>query len=147
MLIKEANLDTEIIQKLMSLSEDWENENSCHGYKANSEKDIEGNRVFIALDNDEIVGYLFGHKAITEKETSIYRCSEEYFELEELYVVPQYRNKGIGRKLFGYVEELIKDDVSLILLGTATKNYKAILHFYIDELEMEFWSAALFKRI
>ena len=147
MLIKEVNLDTEIVQKLISLSKDWEKENISYGYIANSEKDIEGNRVFVAIDDDEIVGYLFGHKTITEKETAIYQCNEEYFELNELYVAPNYRNKGIGTKLFKYVEELIKNDVDLIMLGTATKNYKAILHFYIDELGMEFWSAALFKRI
>lgn len=147
MRIQEINLDTEVMQKLISLSEDWEKEKSCHGYRANTEEDIKGNRVFAALDGQEIVGYLFGHKAVTEKDTPIYKCGEDYFELEELYVVPRYRNQGIGAKLFRYAEERIKEEVGLILLGTATKNYKAILHFYIEELEMEFWSAALFKRI
>ena len=36
---------------------------------------------------------------------------------------------------------------ALMMVGTATKNYRAILHFYIDELGMEFWSARLFKRL
>jgi len=42
---------------------------------------------------------------------------------------------------------LKEEKVELILLSTATKNYKAILHFYLDELDMEFWNARLFKRI
>ena len=34
-----------------------------------------------------------------------------------------------------------------MILSTATKNWQAIFHFYLDELGMEFWSARLFKRI
>jgi hypothetical protein len=37
--------------------------------------------------------------------------------------------------------------VQFIVLSTASKNSKAILHFYLDELGMQFWSARLFKRI
>ena len=147
MRIAELSLDTEVLQKLIALSVDWAEEQSCRGYRANTEKDIAGNRIFAALEGEEIIGYLFGHKGVTEKDTSVYKCGEDYFELEELYVVPRYRNRGIGAKLFRYAEERIKQDAGLILLGTATKNYKAILHFYIEELEMEFWNAALFKRI
>ena len=34
-----------------------------------------------------------------------------------------------------------------IFLSAATKAYKRTLHFYIDELGMEFWSARLFKKL
>ena len=34
-----------------------------------------------------------------------------------------------------------------MVLSTATKNWKAIFHFYLDELDMTFWSARLFKKI
>jgi len=37
--------------------------------------------------------------------------------------------------------------MEFIMLSTATKNYKSILHFYIDELGMDFWNARLFKKI
>ena len=37
--------------------------------------------------------------------------------------------------------------MNLIMLITATKNFRAILHFYIDELGMDFWSTSLFKKI
>lgn len=71
-----------------------------------------------------------------------------YFEVEELYVKPAHRSRGIGRRLFMLLEETMKGEgVEYILLSTATKNYRAVLHFYIDELEMQFWNARLFKRI
>ena len=147
MYIKEVELSETIVSTLIALSEDWEKEESCYGYRKNTLEDIKNNRIFVAIEDNEIIGYLFGHKELADKETAIYQTNEEYFELEELYVKPKYRNKGVGTKLFRYVEEVIKNEVHLIMLGTATKNYRSILHFYIEELGMEFWSAALFKRI
>ena len=71
-----------------------------------------------------------------------------YFEIEELYVVPSHRSEGIGRSLFHFAEQAVKTTgIEFIMLSTATKNYKSILHFYIDELGMDFWSARLFKKL
>ena len=146
-MIKEVNLTETIIEQLISLSWDWEKENSCHGYVKNGREDLEGKRVFIATDGDGISGYLFGHYEIAEKKTSIYKSGTKYFEVDEIYVKPKLRNRGIGKKLFEYAEKQVSSDVEMIMLSTATKNFRAILHFYIDELKMEFWSAQLFKKI
>lgn len=147
MTIKEMPLTEELLKQLISLSEAWETENCCHEYIKNTPNDIKGNRVFVAFDNSVVIGYLFGHEEVTEKTTSIYITGTKYFEVEELYVKPEFRNKSIGKALFQYAEKEIADNVDMIMLGTATKNFRAILHFYIDELGMEFWSARLFKRI
>ena len=94
-----------------------------------------------------IIGYLLGHMEAAKETTSIYQANEKCFEIEELYVKPQYRSHGIGKRLFQYVEKKIADEADIILLSTATKNFRAILHFYIEELGMEFWSARLFKKV
>lgn len=147
MEIKEALLNEKIIEELISLSEDWEKENSCHGYRRNSPDFIKENRVFLAFDGDEIIGYLFGHKETAEKSNSIYQKGTVCFEIEELYIKPNFRSRGIGKKLFQYVEKEVSGEAEMITLSTATKNFRAILHFYIDELGMDFWNARLFKRI
>ena len=113
----------------------------------NDLKDIEGKRIFLAMDCDKILGYLFGHKEIAEENTSVYKTGEQYFEIDEIYVCPQYRNQGIGKSLFKYVENEVSGEFNILKLTTATKNFRAILHFYIDELGMEFWSALLFKKV
>ena len=69
------------------------------------------------------------------------------FEVEELYVVPEKRSRGIGEMLFRHAEEAVKAEADYMILSTATKNWKAIFHFYLDELDMTFWSARLFKKI
>ena len=147
MTIQEVQLNPTVLEQLLSLSEEWEQENSCHGYRKNSPEFIKGNRIFLAMENGEVLGYLFGHPAVTDRTTSIYREGTAYFEIEELYVKPAYRSRGIGRRLFQCAEKAVAGEAELLMLTTANKNYRAILHFYIEELGMEFWSACLYKRL
>ena len=147
MLIREAELNDALLETLIALSKDWEAERSCHGYRANTRADIEGNRIFLAEENGAVVGYLFGHMERSEKQSSVMPDGTPYFELEELYVVPERRSAGVGAALFTHAEAALKSDTEYFLLSTATKNARAILHFYMDVLDMQFWSARLFKRI
>lgn len=147
MVFTEVELTASVLAQLMALSEAWEEEGSCHGYRKNMPEDIRGSRVFLALEGEQIAGYLFGRREVAGEATSVYPAGTAYFEVEELYVKPPFRNQGIGKKLFRHVEREVAADVDMLMLSTATKNFRAILRFYIDELGMEFWSARLFKRI
>lgn len=148
MNIYEAQLNDELLKKLISMSADWETEDSTYGYRKNGRSDIEGNRIFLAEQDGKLLGYLFGQEAKSVRATSIMADDTPYFEVEELYVTPECRNQGIGRALFQFVEQELKAaGIEYMMLSTATKNYKKILHFYIDELGMDFWSARLFKKL
>ena len=146
-VIAEQELNNDLLNILIRLSSDWEAENSCYGYRKNEKTDIEGNRIFVAKDGEDVIGYLFGYLEKSERSTSIMPDGTPVFEVEELYVKPEYRCKGIGKTLFSYVEAAVRKDADFIMLSTATKNWKAIFHFYLDELGMEFWSARLFKKV
>jgi ribosomal protein S18 acetylase RimI-like enzyme len=147
MIIHEVELNDIVLAKLIKLSEDWTAENSCYGYRANDKSDIDGNRIFFAEEEGEVIGYLFGKIYKSERMKSIMPEGTPYFEVEELYIIPEKRSQGIGEKLFRYVEDIVKSEAEYMVLSTATKNWKAIFHFYLDELEMQFWNARLFKRI
>ena len=148
MKIYEAELNDRLLERLVAMSADWEGENSSYGYYRNAREDIEGNQIFLAEQDGEILGYLFGRREKAERSSSVMEKGTAFFEIEELYVVPRHRSEGIGRALFQLAEQQAKAaGISFIVLGTATKNYKRILHFYIDELGMDFWSARLFKKI
>ena len=56
--IHEVELNDDVLAKLIKLSEDWAAEDNCFGYRPNDKSDIEGNRIFLAEENDEVVGYL-----------------------------------------------------------------------------------------
>ncbi len=143
----EADLTPALIDELIAMSADWESENSCRGYRKNTEEDIHGRRVFLAKDGVRTAGYLFGKLEKSENMSSVMPEGTPFFEVEEIYVVPDLRSKGIGSELFGYAENAVRPDAEYILLSTATKNWRSILHFYIDELCMDFWSARLFKKL
>lgn len=143
----EAEATPEILEKLLQLSAQWAAEQNCYGYYPNTEADIRGKRIFLAEDEDGIEAYLLGEVETAKNMKSIMPEGTLYFEAEELYVVPEKRSQGIGEALFRFVEETVKKDVQFIMLSTASKNSKAILHFYLDELDMQFWSARLFKKV
>lgn len=145
--ISEVHPSEEVISQLIAMSEAWEAENSCFGYRKNEKSDIDGNRIFLAQVDGNNIGYLFGHISKAERMSSIMPNGTPFFEVEELYVNPEFRSRGIGAELFRRAEEAVKPDAEYIVLSTATKNWRAILHFYIEELGMEFWSARLFKKI
>ena len=147
MTIQETPLTDPVLSRLIALSRDWEAENSCYGYRANQRTDIEGNRIFLAEENGEVVGYLFGHAFRSENMRSVMPEGSACFEVEELYVVPALRSQGIGKALFQYAAEAVRAEADYIVLSTATKNWRAIFHFYLDELGMEFRSARLIKKI
>ena len=145
--VEERPLSPSLLETLIRLSADWEAEGSCTGYRKNGREDIEGNRIFLAESAGEVLGYLFGHMEKADKASSVMPEGTPFFEVEELYVKPEHRRRGLGRQLFGRAEAAVSAEAELILLSTATKNWRAVLHFYLEELGMEFWSARLFKRL
>ena len=147
MRIYETELTDKVLETLITMSMDWESEKSCYGYRANEKEDITGNRIFLAEENGETVGYLFGHPFDSKNMMSIMPEGSKCFEVEELYVIPCMRSKGIGRALFAFAEDAVKDIADYMVLSTATKNWRAVFHFYLEELDMTFWSARLFRKI
>ncbi len=146
-IIEESSLTAETEEILIRFSRDWEAEKSCRGYRANTHEDLRDNRVFLAKENGETVGYLFGHTERSKNASSVMPDQTPFFEVEELYVIPSHRSRGIGAALFRYAEEKVSAEAEYIMLSTATKNWKAILHFYLDELDMTFWNARLYRKI
>lgn len=148
MRIYEAEPNNMLQQTLIAMSAEWERENSCHGYRKNEPADLEGNRIFVAEEAGQILGYLYGREEKANKTTSIMAEQTRCFEVEELYVIPEHRNEGVGKALFCMAEkQAMQDGIQFMMVATATKDYKKILHFYIDELGMDFWSARLFKKL
>lgn len=136
------------LERLIALSEDWAAENITYGYGPNTRESILSCRIFAAEEKGEILGYLLGQEQRVEQPCAVMPQGVRCFEIEDLYVAPAHRNKGIGRALYDFAEQQAKKEgCGYIRLSTATKDYQRILHFYIDELGMKFWTAVLFKQL
>ena len=147
--IKRATLDKDTVEQLIKLSYLWEEEDITFGLHHNTESNLK-EPCYIALDNNEIVGYIFGHyydneKVVSNDEGGI-PIGEKCFDIDEIYIKKEYRNQGIGKKLFDKLEEEVKHNCKWLTLPTSTKDYKKILHFYSEVIGMTFHSAFLFKK-
>lgn len=134
------------IRQLIELSRIWVEEDCSYGIIAD-ESDDWGDLLLVALEGEKIVGYVFGHYFQKEKKTSYMEAGAKCFEVDGLYVLPQYRSLGIGKELYSRVENSVRTHCSYMTLATSTKDYKRILKFYVDELGMTFHSAFLFKNM
>lgn len=145
--IKKCEFNDSNIKAVIKLSQNWEREDLTYGYCANDKNDLIDKDLFIAYFGDKIIGYLFGKCLVIEEMIVPIGKGTKCFEIDEIYVKAEYRSKGIGQALFEFIENYYKQKVDYITLSTATKNYKSILHFYIEKMDMNFWSAKLFKKI
>lgn len=143
---RRATLSEEEISQLVQLSIEWEKEEVTGGLRSNTKDDLHL-PMYLALDNNKIVGYIFGH--FYNRETKLWDIDigTKCFDVDELYVAPNYRSQGIGKKLFSLLEEEVKKETQYMTLGTSTYDYRRIFKFYISEVGMSFHSALFLKKI
>ena len=63
------NLDSDTVAQLIELSKLWVEEDCSYGMVANEASDLQEN-LAVALDENRIVGYIFGHYYQQERKTS-----------------------------------------------------------------------------
>lgn len=149
--IKKAIFTDEVVEQLINLSHVWSKEDISNGLIPNTKEDLK-EPCYIAAKDNKIVGYIFGHYYSNEKRISIENggsipIGEKCFDIDELYVLKEYRHQGIGKRLFISIENEVKKNTKYITLGTSTRDYRKILHFYIEEVDMTFHSAFLYKKL
>lgn len=145
--IKKITIDDNYAAQLIELSREWKEEEISNGMLVNERSDLK-EPCIVALEEGQIVGYIFGHIYIGEKQKiNVIKDGSTCFEIDELYIKKGYRSLGLGKKLFKAMEEEVKDKAEYITLPTSTKDYKRILKFYCEDVDMSFHSAYLYKKI
>lgn len=83
-------------------------------------------RYFIAFEKDEPTGYVKIGSSIQPKKIE----NHLNFEIERLYVLQKFQEKGIGKKLLDYCEEIARDEkIPVVWLSVWKENSRAI-EFY-----------------
>ena len=83
---------------------------------------IENNRVLVGIEGDTIVGFVFYGKAAG--------ASDEYGEIREIYVLPEYQGRGFGKSLFEQaMEKLSKLKYKMVVASCPKQNHS--LDFFL----------------
>jgi len=135
------------LNNLLALSKDWAEEKCCSSYHANVVEDFLGKNIFVAIFEEQIIAYALGQIKVLKSRTSYNEVAEKSFELDEFYVSKDFRDQGIGKKLYQYLELSIKEKVDLIRTIAISNQYNELLNFYIDQLGLSFNHALLVKRL
>lgn len=135
-----------VLDELLRLSEAWADEDCCPAYYKNNPAEFIDKDVYLGVEENCIIGYAFGHISVQKEATSYNKVGEKAFELDEIYIMPTYRNKGIGRELYRFLEKDVQNSVDVIGVIATSYQYNRLLKFYIEELDLQFNHALLVKR-
>ncbi len=99
----------------------------------NSMKEESRSILFVAYDkNMSSIGFAFGNICCGLE------CGGDYFWVNEVYVSPLWRTKGLGTSLVTYIDNYIKKKGCIYLaLVTHPKNYRAISFYESLKFETE----------
>jgi len=136
------------LQAVIALTAVWEGEQISIGVRADMPEDLCGCRIWVAEQGGQIVGFAAGREERSTRKSAVLAENERYFELEELYVLPEMRRCGIGDMLFAHAEAFARESgFSHMLLSTSTRDTAAMLRFYVQKQNMQVWSMRLFKEL
>ena len=132
---------------LLALSRAWAAEGITYGYSPTDREAFAGYRCWVAEADGEVVGYAGGEADTARRNIEIQQAGERYFELEELYVCPAWRGRGVGRLLLARVEEdARREGLAQLMLNAANRDHAPLLRFYLRE-GMTPHSFRMFKKL
>ena len=139
----------DFLDSVTELEKTWVNENITYGieqsgndYFINADK----NYFFIALNQNRVIAYIIC-EIIDKNENNIFPENSKFLSVNDLYVLKEYRNQGIGEKLLDKIENEAKNNgINHIFVSTATKDTDTVVRFY-KRNGYKIWTTSLFKSI
>jgi ribosomal protein S18 acetylase RimI-like enzyme len=91
-------------------------------------EEVDKKHVFVYDTNDKIIGYVIFAEMVIQNHPII--NDQRVFMIDDIYVLPSERGKGIGRQLFSYIEKYAKDNkYTNIDLNVWTFNVNALKYY------------------
>ncbi len=137
------------MESVSRLQHQWAEEGSVYGFVPESVEQIEaalGPYFLVAEVDDGIVGFVSGSVRISEDKAVIPEGAG-YVEVDNLYVSPEYRGRGVGSRLISRVlAEAKEQGVAYALVYSAAKDIHSVLRFY-ERHDFRSWYVQMFREL
>jgi ribosomal protein S18 acetylase RimI-like enzyme len=137
------------VESVSRLQHQWAEEGGVYGFVPESREQIEGilgPYFLVAEVDEEIVGFVSGSVCISEDKAVIPKGAS-YVEIDNLYVLPEFRGQGVGSRLISRVLAEAKDQgVAYALVYSAAKDIHSILRFY-KRHDFRSWYVQMFREL
>jgi ribosomal protein S18 acetylase RimI-like enzyme len=138
------------VESIFQLDKLWDEENIAYVFTYGSREDFMADferfqKYFLVAESDgQIVGYINGSVLINEK-VAVLPEQETYLEIENIYVLPQFRNRHVGGDLIEKLLEIAEQNgIKRFVVTTVTKDMDRIVKFY-RSYGFKPWYVELFK--
>ena len=129
-----------------ALSRLWSEEEVTFAYPASCEEQIVpllGDFFWVAEREGTVVGYTFG--SVRTSQYPVFPLNAPFLEIYEVYVHPEERGAGIGRRLIErIVEEAKTQGVRHALVGSSNMDGRGIAQFY-ERHGFKMWYVQMYR--
>lgn len=137
------------IPLIQALQKQWESEDITWGYRSNTLEELHSfshEIMLIAEEHGTAVGYIIA-QTLKSKWPVMMPIGQEYLSIEDIYVRPEFRERGIGEGLIGELEKHAKDmHISYIKIFSSTKDIEGVYRFY-KKCGFYSWNIEMLKKI
>ena len=127
LIIRPADTDAEL-ELILKMCDSWIKEDISYGIIPDKIDELKRQDCFLAYYRGEAAGYMVCEYGVTKKKNSFRDEGDRFYEITELYVLPEFRSRAIGRAMFGLAEEKAKKEgIEHIFITTSTKDYRRVL--------------------
>ena len=123
------------LNRICEMEKEWVDEDIMYGQVAADRQELLkrlGPYFLVAEDESGIVGFSYG-SVRTSPGFAVIPEGQQYFEIDEIYVAPESRSRGIGGVLLESLIDIARTNaVDKLLVYSATKDLERVLKFYRD---------------
>ena len=102
--------------------------------------------IWVVEDNNELIGYAICIPHIKD-DSCIFKENDKILRLDEIYLVPEARDKGIGSQLLRLIESYAKGQgYTKLFIYSSVKDLDPVMKFYRGN-GYKTWAVQLFKEL
>jgi ribosomal protein S18 acetylase RimI-like enzyme len=141
--------DENDVAAVIVLQRQWTEEEITYGYQPSTQEQIRsalGPYFFVAETRGEVIGFVSGSVSISPG-LAVMPEGQSYLSLDDLYIIPEWRSKGIGHLLVDtIIASAQQAGLQAAMVYSSTKDVHRVLRFY-EQNGFQSWFVQLFRRL